>query len=181
MTREETLKVMSVLRVAYPGYYRQLGREDAQGAVALWQSMFEDEPYDLVCAAVRAHIAADVRGFPPHIGAIKESIGKVLRPDELTEQEAWRRVRESCKYYDAPEKFEALSPLLRKLVGSPAQLREWAMMEADELDTVVASNFQRSYRAAARRERELLALPSSVRELLEGLSGALRLDGAGRQ
>ena len=177
MNTEETLAIMGVLKAAYPAYYRDMSRKDAEGVVSLWQTMFADEPAPVVAAAVKAHIATDKKGFPPHIGAIKDAIVKVTQPQEMTELEAWGLVQRAVSngIYGSQKEFDKLPPILQRLVGSPNQLKEWAMMDADTVSSVVASNFQRSYKARAANERELLALPSDVRQTMERLSGGMTM------
>lgn len=177
MTRTETLAIMSVLKAAYPNFYKDMKRDEAEGIVALWTDMFKDDPAEVVAMAVKAHIANDAKGFPPHIGAIKDAIVKLKTSDELTEQEAWELVRRACSNsnYGAREEFDKLPPVVRRLVGSPNQLREWAMMDSDTLNSVVASNFQRSYKVRAAKEREYLALPSDVRNAMDLLSGGMKM------
>ena len=51
----------------------------------------------------------------------------------------------------------------------PLQLRDWALL-TEGLDTVVASNFQRSYRAELERQRVNAALPMDVKKAL-GIGG----------
>ena len=65
MNRTETLAVMSILKAAYPAYYRDMKRQDAEAVVNLWSEMLADYPADLVAAAVKSHIASDRKGFPP--------------------------------------------------------------------------------------------------------------------
>lgn len=175
MTREETLAIMSVLKAAYPPFYKDMKRSEAEAIVELWATMFADDPVAVVAAAVKAHIATDKKGFPPHIGAIKEAVVKVTQPEEMTEAEAWGRVIRavSNSIYGSQKEFDALPPVLQRLVGSPNQLKEWAMMDADTVSSVVASNFQRSYRVRASHEREMLALPSDVRQTMEALAGGM--------
>lgn len=84
MNRTETLAVMSILKAAYPAYYRDMKRQDAEAVVNLWAEMLADYPADLVAAAVKSHIASDRKGFPPHIGAIIAAIGDISRPAELS-------------------------------------------------------------------------------------------------
>lgn len=185
MTREETLKIMSVLKAAYTAFYKDMKRSEAEGIVNLWASMFIDDPYEVVAAAVKAHIAKDTKGFPPNIGAIKDAIVQLTKPQELgmSELEAWSRVRKAVSngIYGAQKEFDALPPLLQQIVGSPGQLKEWALMDEDVVASVVSSNFQRSYRARAANERELLALPSDVRQTMAQLTGGgmLQLGGGG--
>ena len=40
MTRQETLMMMGLLKVAYPQYYARQSREEVNAAVGLWQMMF---------------------------------------------------------------------------------------------------------------------------------------------
>lgn len=181
MTHNETLAIMSVLKAAYPSFYKDMKRAVAEGIVSLWAEMFKDEPAPLVAAAVKAHIANDAKGFPPHIGAIKTAIVKLKDPNETTELEAWGCVLRALSngIYGSKEEFEKLPPIVQRLVGSPAQLREWAMMDTDKVNSVVASNFQRSYKARAANERQLLALPSDVREVMQQLAGGFAMPALG--
>lgn len=177
MTREETLDLLSVLKAAYPNFYRDMTRKDADHVIELWFEMFKDEPAGLVALAVKRHIATDTKGFPPHIGAIKDAIVKIQQPDEMTEIEAWNMVRKAIRSYswDAKEQFDKLPPVLQRLVGSPNQLQEWAKMDEDVVASVVASNFQRSYKARAANEREYLALPADVKGAMEQIAAGMKL------
>lgn len=177
MTREETLGIMAVLKAAYPNFYKEMKRSEAEGIVSLWTEMFKDDPVNVVAMAVKAHIATDKKGFPPHIGAIKDSIVKLKTPDEMTELEAWSLVLKAAQNstWNAQEEFDKLPPVIQRLVGSPNQLREWAAMDPKVLSSVVASNFQRSYKARAANERELLALPAEVKEAMAQLAGSLSM------
>ena len=177
MTREETLAIMSVLKAAYPNFYKDMKRSDADGIVNLWAAMFADEPADLVAVAVKGYIATDAKGFPPHIGAIKTAIVKLREPDELTEFEAWGLVERAIRngIYGAVEEFQKLPEIVQRLVGSPNQLKEWAMMDAEAVSSVIASNFQRSYKVRAKNEREQLALPADVRNAVAQIAAGMTM------
>lgn len=177
MNHNETLAIMSVLKAAYPNFYKDMKRAEAEGIVSLWAEMFADEPAPLVAAAVKAHIANDAKGFPPHIGAIKEAVTKLRTPEEMTELEAWGLVQKALSngIYGAQSEYDKLPPVIQRIVGSPSQLREWAMMDTDTVNSVVASNFQRSYKARAANERQLLALPSDVRQVMQQLAGGFSM------
>ena len=179
MNREETLAIMGVLKAAYPNYYRDMKRGDAEGIVELWHAMFRDDPAEVVAVAVKAHIASDVKGFPPHIGAIKEAIVKLTKPPELelSEMEAWALVSRAVSngIYGAQKEFDALPPVVQQVVGSPNQLKEWAMMDADVVGSVVSSNFQRSYKARAAHAKEMLSLPGDVRSMMQQLGGGMAI------
>lgn len=177
MTRSETLAVMSILKAAYPAYYRDMKRQDAEAVVNLWAEMLADYPANLVAAAVKSHIASDLKGFPPHIGAIIGAIGEISRPNDLSEGEAWALVAKALRNssYNSEREFAALPETLQRLIGHPSQLRDWAMMDAGTVQSVVQSNFLRAYRARAESERKLLAMPAEVRQNLAGAAQVKQL------
>ena len=168
MTREDTIKILSVLRGAYPAFYRDITKQEAESTIALWESMFDEEPYELVGAAVKAFIAGDGKGFPPAIGQIKERIRQITTPEDMTEQEAWAMVSKALRNstYGSMEEFAKLPPEVQAVVHDPGQLKQWAMSPADEVETVIASNFMRSFRAKQKASKEYMALPTSVKQLM---------------
>lgn len=172
MDREETLEIMAVLQAAYPAYYRGQGEEDAKAAVNLWHKMFADDPYPVVSAAVEAHIASDTKGYPPHIGAIRDKITKLTQPEELSEMEAWAMVRKALSNsgYHAQQEFDKLPEVLQRVVGSPSMLHQWALMDNSDVETVVQSNFMRSYKVRAASAKEYLALPAEVKAFMRQIA-----------
>jgi hypothetical protein len=138
--------------------------------------MFDEEPYELVAAAVKAFISGDGKGFPPAIGQIKERIRQITQPEEMTEQEAWTLVSKALRNstYGSEEEFAKLPPEIQAVVHDPGQLRQWATSPADEVETVIASNFMRSFRAKQKVNKEYMALPTSVKQLM--ISAGYRKD-----
>lgn len=168
MTRDDVIKIMSVLRGAYPHFYRDISKQEAYDTINLWTDMFSRDDASIVSAAVKSLIDGDDKGFPPTIGQVKAKMRLLVGSDELTEAEAWNLVSKAVKngLYSAVEEFEKLPPAVKRIVGSPSQLRDWASMDSDTLHSVVASNFQRSYKVVATREKEIAALPDDVKKLI---------------
>lgn len=168
MTRDDVIKIMSVLRGAYPYFYRDISKQEAYDTINLWTDMFSNDDASIVAAAVKSLIDGDDKGFPPTIGQVKAKMRLLAGSDELTEAEAWNLVSKAVKngLYGAVEGFEKLPPAVKRIVGSPSQLRDWASMDSDTLQSVVASNFQRSYKVVATREKEIAALPDDVKKLI---------------
>lgn len=170
--------VMDILKATYPQFYLHQSNEQRKTAVKLWASMLADEPAELVLAAVKAYIATEDKGFPPSVGQIKAKIRSITTPksEEMTEAEAWSLVQRALSngLYGAKNEFDALPEMIQRIVGSPNQIREWAMMDVEVVHSVVSSNFQRSYRARMESEREYAALPSDVKrymaEIAEGFA-----------
>lgn len=40
MTREDTIKVLAILKAAYPASYRNMSRDEANGTVMIWATQF---------------------------------------------------------------------------------------------------------------------------------------------
>jgi len=179
MTTEETLKIMAVLRASYPNFYRDMKRSDAEGIVNLWAEMFAEDDYRLVAAAVKALIASDSKGFPPVIGQVKEKLRLLTEKQDMTETEAWALVAKAVRNsgYEYREEYAKLPENIQRIVGAPEQLHEWSQMDSDTVHSVVASNFQRSFRARQASEKQYASLPADVRKMIAG-TGLLSLESA---
>lgn len=168
MNQTETLKIMAVLRGAYPAFYRDMSRKEAESVVALWTEMFADVDAAIVAAAVKALIVTDDKGFPPHIGAVMAKVRQITQPAGMTAQEAWNLVAKAIRNsaYESREEYDRLPKEIQRLVGSPNQLRDWALMDSDTVHSVVASNFQRSFAVRQKSYNDFNALPRDVQAMI---------------
>lgn len=173
MNREETKEILKVLRVGYPNFYKELKKSEADEIIDLWSTMFAAEPVVIVIEAVKSLMCT--LKFPPTIADVKEKISLITQPQTMTEMEAWQMVKSAMNYYNAVETFGRLPAILRRIVGSPNQLREWAVMEAETVNSVVQSNFMRSYKAVVAREKERAMLPESTKQMIAGLTEKMAL------
>ncbi len=169
MTKQEIVQLMAIIREFYPTYYRNKTEEETKVSARLWWDMFREDDGMQVLAAVKAFVATDTKGFPPSVGQIKQRLVQLKMPDMPDEAEAWKQVWVAIQRsaYHSKEEFEKLHPIVQRVVGQPEMLKAWAMEKADDIQTVIASNFQRAYRARAAEAAERLALPSSIRQMLE--------------
>lgn len=174
MNRQETGAIMDILKAAYPRLYAD--QKEVRSALNLWHDMFADDDVRIVAAAVKRLIATDTKGFPPPIGAVKEQIWRIQNPNQLTEQEAWRMVSKAVNTANVEKSFNELPPEVRQIVGSPVQLTEWGRMDETAFQSVVASNFQRSFRARKEVEKERAKLPQDVRRLEQAATRALLME-----
>ena len=168
MDHKQAHQVLMLLQANYPDCFRGMSKEAAEVKINLWADMFADEPFELVVAAAKAYIASDTRSFMPTIGQIKDRIATMRFGREMTELEAWNIVAAALRNsaYGAEEEFAKLPSDIKRVVGSPTQLREWGLMERGEVETVVASNFQRSYRTRQARDRDYQKLPQAVKRFI---------------
>lgn len=175
MTKAETAKLLAVLQLNYPENFR--GKSDAvmDAMVSLWHSVFERDSFQIVQAAVMAYMQTSTDRFMPNVGQIREQIRKLTEPDSMSEAEAWGLVKNALRngYYGYREEYEKLPPIVQRCLGSENTIREWALLDTETLDSVIASNFQRSYRAISKREEEWAKLPEGFREEMRRLSGQI--------
>jgi len=171
MTRQEALAIMAMLKTAYPSFYKDLSKEELNAAVNLWATMFSEESIQVVTEAIKALMCT--LKYPPTIADVKEKIAMITQPPIMTEMEAWDMVRRAISYYHANEAFANLPPILQKIVGSPNQLREWALMDVDTVNSVIQSNFMRSYKAKVAQEKEYAMLPESTRQLIQSIAAKM--------
>jgi len=164
MTLKETIAIMALLKAAYPNYYKS--SDDVQQAVKLWQSMMCDYPAELVTQAIRAVIATNK--YPPTIAEVIEKINLLTKKEEKSEVEAWGLVKKAIRNstYHSKEEFDALPPDIQATLGNHNVLKEWAMSEDESMETVVASNFMRSYKAKLTNAKMINALPNDLKMMI---------------
>ena len=174
MDREETKKIIRIIKNSYPNY----NPENISDAIDVWAMMLSEYSYERVAIALKTYITTDTSGFAPSIGQIINSMQKIEMPNELSETQAWELVSKALRNstYNAESEFEKLPPVIQKTVGSPTQLRNWGQTDLSSIENVVQSNFMRSYREIAKREKELQRMPIEARAIIEKSINSKRLE-----
>lgn len=177
MQYEETRKILTILKTNYPQSFKDWNKEQSQMFLDMWAEAFKDDQVQLVVSAVKSIIYTDTREFAPNIAQVKEAMYKLQNQNEMTEQEAFALVRQACSNanYHAKEEFDKLPKVVQSIVGSPSQLRDWALMDSDTFNSVVSSNFMRSYKVRAKNEREFNKLPNEIKLMIGVMSNNLKL------
>lgn len=177
MTRKEMAEIFAIMQANYPDFSRDWSDAVLNAKINLWLMQFRDDDYKEVLAAVMAHMATDTNRYMPPVGVIKAKLVEIRMPEEMTPQEAWELVNRATRNstYNSGEEFAKLPPVVQRLVGSPMQLKEWAAMDTETLQSVVSSNFQRSYKVRAAKEREYLALPSAVQQTMTQIADRMKM------
>ena len=172
MTIQETAKILAIINEVYPAFGRD---RNLKTTTEIWAKFFEDESYKVVEAAVMQFIASDVKGFAPSIGQIKAALHDVAGAEELSEVEAFALVSKACSngFYGYKEEFNKLPPVIQEVIGQPEVIREWSQLPVDEFQTVVGSNFMRSYRVRATHAKERAKLPESMQAFLAEIRGSI--------
>lgn len=171
MNIEQTAMVLSVLKAAYPHAFKDMSKKDGEAMLNLWAGMFAEDSYAEVNSAVGALIATRTAGYSPTVGEVKEQLHRLKHSNDIDEASAWALVSKACRNssYHSREEFDKLPPEVQAAVGSPEQLKQWAGMDAETVESVVASNFKRSFRVNAQRAAEVSKLPPQIRQMIGGI------------
>ena len=108
MEREDTIKVLSILKAAYPNFYKNMTLEEAHGVVNLWTMHLKNVPVDIVCMAVNKLISTNK--FPPSIAEVKdklrmmyyEAVANLIDTNlDSSKIEELRRIARNCKVVES--------------------------------------------------------------------------------
>ena len=172
MTQNETAQILALLNAAYPAFYSKYSEYEISGIVNLWAEMFADDDFRIVKFALKELIATHT-GFPPDIAALKAKIKSIVHAatDNPTHEELWHMLKTATKNgtYGAQQEFDKLPPVLKRFVGSPSTLREYAAIDSDTLNTVVHGQFLKQIKVIEEREEYSNRLPESVKALVAAL------------
>ena len=94
MTRDETIKLLAILKAAYPNSYRGMTKDEANGTIAVWATQFSSMPARVVMIAINKLISKST--FPPSISEVKEEIRGLY-------WEAWGMLNEHRSYGNLDE------------------------------------------------------------------------------
>lgn len=164
MTYDETKSVLAYLAAVY----REMTvNRDARQMTAVWADIFQDDDVRLVTAAAKAYVSTSK--FAPTPADIREKMAQLAEARDMSEMEAWNLVSGAARngYYSAQQEWEKLPEDIRKIV-TPQQLRMWSAMDSAQFETVVQSNFMRSYKALKQDAKWQRALPNALKQALPG-------------
>ncbi len=173
MTREETKKILRIIYNCFPNFRP----DNIVETTEVWELMLADYTYPQISVALKSYILSNTSGFAPTIGQLVELVHSVSKPQELNEMEAWSLVSKAIRNsgYRYAEEFLKLPEIIQRAVGTPEQLRIWATDE-DYNETVVMSNFQRSYRLVLNQKDETMKLPGEAQRMISANENPARIE-----
>ena len=177
MTEQETKSVLAYLSATWD----MAKDKDPRQVLAVWHDIFRQDDARLVQAAAKLYVSQEK--FAPKPADIREKIKQLTAEREQTEMEAWNQVRRAIRgasmeswsrtlTEDGPGEpsavvqFKRLPMHLQQIVGSPEQPADWEKLDSKQLDTVIQSNFMRSYRSIVEERMRLSMLPEDMRKAL---------------
>ena len=173
MTREDTIKILSILKASYPNFYKDMSKKDAETTVNLYTEMFEHNDSNLVATAIKELIQH--QSYPPTVADIKNKIDELTQPYEETEAELWeiyKKIIQSGYYGDRTE-FDALPEDIKSYLGNnPNRINELGMMESSTFNSVEKGIFLKQIKVIKERAKSIrMMLPETKKYLNNVLSG----------
>ncbi len=157
-----TPKEFGELAAAIKTYFPRDNMIPTDKAMDLWYEELKDLPYAVAQISLRKYVATNK--FPPTIADIREN---AVAEEEQNELSAWHMVYRaiSDSAYHADERFAELPDIIQRAVASPGNLREWGQMDTETVNSVIQSQFLRSYRAEVKRAADLRKLSPDLLKL----------------
>lgn len=171
MTRDE----FKILVKAMKAVYAQETFLPDQDAFNVWYSLLKDLPYQQASLAVEKYMVTE--HFPPTIADIRAKAAEIISPEaeEMSELAAWQIVKKAIRnsIYNSADEFEMLPEACKRAVGTPSMLKEWALMDSDDVNTVEQSHFIRNYRATVQNMKNEAKMPPAMLELIRKTAGEI--------
>ena len=163
MTRDEVVKMVRFMK----GTFSNFKPDNLSETVDAWTMIFADDKAEDIMLGLVRYSRTEHNGFAPSPGQILAMIPK----ETLSEMEAWglvcKAVRNSS--YRSEEEFAKLPEDVQRAVGSADILASWAGTPEEAFQTVIQSNFMRSYRAISEQsKRDRIQIGANNNNLLEG-------------
>lgn len=136
MTREETIKILAILKAAYPNSYKNMTKDEANGTVAVWSTQFASIPADVVMIAINKLISTS--SFPPAICEVKDKIRGLYWESwevlKMNQQQPTLTADQKALY----EKIYDVAEALRRRSSTEPSLQE--MIEGTNNQFLIGSN-----------------------------------------
>lgn len=163
MTFDDTRKILTVLKTAYPKTFT-LPTEEAKRVLNLWYEMLNEYDTEVVAYATKNYIKHNP--YPPSIGGLVNEIEKLI--DNDFETELWNELSEAVSRGTVftQEDFDKLSEPLRVWAKNPKQIRELALLPIETFQTVIRGQFLKTIKTVIDRKKAFEVLPTEVKDKL---------------
>lgn len=169
MSRDNIIAILGILKTAYPRFYANMTKSEAEETIALWQEMFNDTDIRVLTIAVKRLITHFE--FPPTIADVKKEILKITTKQE-SNIDYWQEVLKmmSNALYMKKEEFDNYSDICKRFFGNVDNLRSYGVMEKQEVINNIQPRFLKYAESYQKQEKENMMLPSNYKEMVQKLA-----------
>lgn len=169
MSRDNIIAILGILKTAYPRFYANMKKTEAEETISLWQEMFSDTDIRLLTIAVKRLITHFE--FPPSIADVKKEILKITTKQE-NNIDYWQEVLKmmSNAHYMKKEEFDTYSDICKRFFGNVNNLRSYGVMEKQEVINNIQPRFLKYAENYQKQEKENMMLPSNYKDMVQKLA-----------
>jgi len=136
LTGKECLKLLGIIKTLFPNE-KQPGEDDIKVRAMFWADIFKDISFGQAVEGLKKYCATNTSGFAPQPAHIINCARQANRlSDTAIEFYLHRALCDST--YHSEEQFDRLPEDLKKIIGSPAELRRQALRETDDTRIYIA-------------------------------------------
>lgn len=139
----------------------------------MWYTLLKDLPYQAASMALKAHMQTSPKVPTP--ADIRCGVNRLTQPQPISDLEAWGMVSRAIgrSAYYSKEEYDKLPEAIQRAIGDERQLYVWSQMDIDSVESVVQSQFLRSYRVKCQQAEKRLQMSPDLIQLTEGLTKRL--------
>lgn len=170
MQRREIVVILKKLKIAYPRFYADMSRDEAEDTIVLWTDMFAEDDANLVAMAVN-NLIVNLK-YPPTIADVKEEMYK-LSNKEVAPIELWLVAKKmiSSGLYMTQEEFDTYPNEVKSFFGGLSGLKDISIMDSETVNSVVQSNFLKQIKIIQEREKAEKKMLPEVKARLAAIEG----------
>lgn len=172
MNRENIIAILGILKTAYPRFYVNMTKTEANETIALWQEMFNDTDIRILTIAVKGLISHFE--FPPTIADVKKEIYKLTNNEKNTTdywQIAYKMM--SNGNYMTVEEFSTYPDICKRFFGSVSNLRSYSAMEKEQVLNNIQPRFLKYAENYKKEEKENAILPQNYKKMINELVSSM--------
>lgn len=168
MTRDNVIAILGILKTAYPKFYKEMKKTEAEETISLWQEMFSDTDIRILTIAVKRLITHFE--FPPTIADVKKEILKITTKQE-NNIDYWQEVLKmmSNSLYMKKEEFDNYSDICKRFFGNVDNLRSYGEMEKQEVINNIQPRFLKYAENYQKEKKENMLLPNDYKDMVKKL------------
>lgn len=172
MSREEFSNIVLALKSVYnlPNFLA------TTESVTIWYEILKDLDYKTCHTAVVAYMSSETKIPTP--ADIRKKALSLAETSNLNSMQAWALVSKALRngVYGSQEEFDRLPDDVKRAVGSPEQLHNWATTDEKTVETVIQSNFMRTYETVMIRKAQDLLLPVHLQRIGTAERGVMQIE-----
>lgn len=168
MNRKEIINLIGIATANFPN----LQQKEMQPTAVLWEKALSDIPYDIAEKALIKVLSTSK--FFPTIADIREAVAQITQPRTIDAMEAWGLISEAIRKYGYYQQAEAMRSLPSEVADMVKRFTWRELCLSENVDTLRAQ-FRMAWDTQSKRTKELKALPTDIRLLLEGVTEGMKL------